>query len=126
MSRRFPYDVDMKFTPMWAPFGVRPWRDGVAITDAGLLITTFGFLRLETPVTNVDGAHITRGYRWWTAVGARRSFVDEGVTFGTNTQGRSLHPLQGKGSLSSQSQGPCCSDRYRVRPYAGLVRALGY
>ena len=33
---------------------------------------------------NIDGSHITRDYRWWTAIGARRSFVDDGLTFGTN------------------------------------------
>jgi hypothetical protein len=45
---------------------------------------TFGVVSLRTPIDNVDGAHITRDYRWWTAVGARRSFVDDGLTFGTN------------------------------------------
>ena len=46
----------------------------------------FGLLKLETPLENVDGAHVTRDYRWWTAVGARMSFVDDGLTFGTNTR----------------------------------------
>ena len=35
-------------------------------------------------MANVDGAHITRRYRWWTGVGARLSFVDDGLTFGSN------------------------------------------
>ena len=86
MSQLFKYEVDKKFAPMWAPFGVRPWKDGVTITDDGLFRATFGLLRLETPLDNVIGAHITRGYRWWTAVGARGSFVDDGLTFGTNTK----------------------------------------
>ena len=86
MSRFFPYEVDRKFAPLWLPFGVRPWKDGVTITDDGLLKAIFGFLRIETPLLNVTGAHITRGYRWWTAVGARTSFVDDGLTFGTNTK----------------------------------------
>lgn len=85
MGQLFTYAVDMKFAPMWAPFGVRPWRDGVTLTDDRFL-ATFGFLRLETPIDNVIGAHITRGYRWWTAIGARGSFVDDGLTFGTNTK----------------------------------------
>ncbi len=125
MSQRFAYAVDMKFAPIWAPFGVRPWRDGVAITDAGLLITTFGFLRLATPVTNVDGAHITRGYRWWTAVGARRSFVDEGVTFGTNTRaGVCIHFREKVPSLLSRKGHTALT--VTVSDLAGLVRALGY
>lgn len=83
-QRFFKYAIDLRLAPMWVPFGVRPWRDGVRLTDDGRLRATFGFLRLETPLDNVDGAHVTRDYRWWTAVGARRSFVDDGLTFGTN------------------------------------------
>jgi hypothetical protein len=86
VNQFFPYTVDMKFAPMWLPFGVRPSKDGVTVTDDGRFRATFGFLRLETPLDNVTGAHITRGYRWWTAIGARASFVDDGLTFGTNTK----------------------------------------
>ena len=86
MPQFFPYAVDMRFALMWAPFGVRPSKDGVTTTDDGRLTATFGFLRLETALDNVDGAHITRGYRWWTAVGARGSLADDGLTFGTNTE----------------------------------------
>jgi len=86
VNQFFPYAVDMKFALIWLPLGVRPSKDGVTITDDGRFRATFGFLRLETPLDNVTGAHITRGYRWWTAVGARVSFVDDGLTFGTNTK----------------------------------------
>jgi len=86
MSTIFTYAADLKFAPMWAPFGVRPSKQGVTITDDGRFQATFGFLRLETGIDNVNGAHVTRGYRWWTAVGPRASFVDDGLTFGTNTR----------------------------------------
>jgi hypothetical protein len=86
MSRLFPYSLDIKFAPMWLPFGVRPTKDGVTITEGGLFKATFGFIRLETRLDNVTGAHITRDYRWWTAIGARKSFVDDGLSFGTNTK----------------------------------------
>jgi hypothetical protein len=86
MNQFFPYSVDLKFAPMWLPFGVHPSRDGVTITEAGLFKATFGFLKLETARDNVTGAHITRDYRWWTAIGARMSFVDDGLSFGTNTK----------------------------------------
>lgn len=85
-SRFFRYEIDFRFAPMWAPFGVRPQKDGVTLSDEGCFRATFGFLRLETPLENVGGAHVTRHYRWWTAIGARRSFVDDGLTFGTNTR----------------------------------------
>lgn len=80
----FTYAADLKLAPFWLPFGVRPSKDGVTLTDDGRFVATFGLLKLETELTNVDGAHITSGYRWWTAVGARMSFTDDGLTFGTN------------------------------------------
>ena len=35
----------------------------------------------------MTGAHITRDYHWWKAIGVRGSFEDDGLTFGTNTDG---------------------------------------
>lgn len=83
MPQTFKYRVDYRFAALWAPFGLRPWKDGVTVTD-GRLVVSYGFLRVETPLSNVSGAHITERYRWWTAIGARLSFVDDGLTFGTN------------------------------------------
>jgi hypothetical protein len=80
----FRYAVDNRLLPFWLPFGLRPAKDGVTLTDDDKFVATFGFLRLETPLSNIDGAHVTRGYRWWTAAGARASMVDDGLTFGTN------------------------------------------
>jgi len=45
MSRLFPYALDLKFFAMWLPFGVRPTKDGVTITEEGLFKATFGFIR---------------------------------------------------------------------------------
>ncbi|MCP5027384.1 MAG: hypothetical protein GY929_13970 [Actinomycetia bacterium] len=69
---------------IWWPLGVRE-KHGVTVDD-GRLVATYGRLHLETPRANVVGAHTTTGYRWWTAVGARLSFVDDGLTFGTNNR----------------------------------------
>jgi hypothetical protein len=69
---------------MWLGVGVRPGRDGVTITDDDMLVATFGLLRLRTPLENIDDVHVTGPYRWWTAVGPRLSFADDGLTFGTN------------------------------------------
>jgi hypothetical protein len=84
MPEFFPFAVDIRLAPFWLPFGVRPGRDGVTLTDAGTFRATFGFLGLETPLANIDEAHVTHDYRWWTAAGARGSMVDDGLTFGTN------------------------------------------
>jgi hypothetical protein len=80
----FPYRLDYRLAPFWAPFGLRPWKDGVRITDDGHFVASFGFLVVQAALDNIDGAHVTRDYRWWTAAGARLSLADDGLTFGTN------------------------------------------
>jgi len=86
MAEHFGYEVDKRYLPVLLPFLVRPSTDGVTLTDEGAFVATFGFLRVETPLHNVVGAHVTRDYRWWTAAGARMSRVDDGLTFGTNSR----------------------------------------
>ncbi len=125
MSQHFAYAVDMRFAPMWAPFGVRPRKDGVTITDDDVLTATYGWLRLETPHSNVEGAHITRGYRWWTAVGARRSLADDGLTFGTNTNaGVCIHFRERVRSPLSRRGHSALT--VTVSDLDGLVTALDY
>lgn len=84
MTHHFGYAIDKRYLPLLVPFGLRRSKDGVTLADDGTFLATFGFLKLETPVGNITGAHITRDYRWWTAAGARRSAADDGLTFGTN------------------------------------------
>jgi hypothetical protein len=85
VSEFYPYDFDHRFAPMWLAFGAWPGRDGVTLTDDEVR-ATFGLLRVTTPRDNIAGAHITRDYRWWTAIGARASLADDGLTFGTNNR----------------------------------------
>src|SRR3954469_24882004 len=87
MADFFKYEVDKRLAPFWLPLGLHPSTDGFTTTGDGEFLAKFGFLKLETPLTNIDGAHITRDYRWWTAAGARRSFVDDGLPFGTSGAG---------------------------------------
>ena len=84
MSEVFRYAVDKRFFPLLLTFGLRPSKDGVTLTDDGRFVATYGFFRIETSLSNIDGAHVTSGYRWWTAVGVRGSLADDGLTFGTN------------------------------------------
>ena len=84
MSEVFRYAIDKRFFPLLLTYGVRPSKDGVTLTDDGRFVATYGFMRVETSLSNIDGAHVTAGYRWWTAVGARLSLADDGLTFGTN------------------------------------------
>ncbi len=106
MSATFRYDIDYRLLPFWAPFGLRPWHDGVTITDDKRFVATFGLVKVETPLTNIGGAHITQGYRWWTAAGARLSRVDDGLTLGTN-----------------RNAGVCI---HFVEPVASLLRRKGH
>ncbi len=84
VSEYFGYAIDKHYLPVLVPFLVRPAKDGVTLTDEGSLVATFGFFKIATPLSNITGAHVTRNYRWWTAVGVRGSRVDDGLTFGTN------------------------------------------
>jgi hypothetical protein len=84
MTERFAYAVDKRYLPLLLAFGFRGSKDGVSVSEDGRVVATFGFLKLETTLANITGAHITRNYRWWTAVGVRGSMADDGLTFGTN------------------------------------------
>jgi hypothetical protein len=84
VSDHFGYAIDKRYLPVLVPFLLRPAKDGVTLTDEGALVATFGFFKIKTPLSNITGAHITRNYRWWTAVGVRMSGADDGLTFGTN------------------------------------------
>jgi hypothetical protein len=84
VTQRFGYAIDKRFLPLLLAFGLRGSKDGVTLADGGTFVATFGFLKLQTTVTNITGAHITRNYRWWTAFGARASLADDGLSFGTN------------------------------------------
>jgi hypothetical protein len=79
----FPYRFDRRFAPIWGALGARPGRDGVRVTDDELE-ASYGHFSFSTPLHNVAGGHITERYRWYTAVGVRLSFADDGLTFGTN------------------------------------------
>ena len=85
MTQQFGYAIDRRYLPLLLPFGFKRDRDGVTLTDDAIE-ATFGFFRVITTRQNVAGAHITRDYRWWTAVGPRLSMKDDGLSFGTNNR----------------------------------------
>ena len=85
MTTTFPFAFDPRFDKLLRLLGVTPANSIVAI-DAPDLIVTFGPWKLRTPLSNIRDVRITRDYAWWKAIGARGSFADRGVTFGTNTR----------------------------------------
>ncbi len=86
VSRRFAYDIDRRFVLVCRAFGLRPGRHGVVLTDDERFVATYGLFTIDTPRSNIEGAHVTEAYRWWTAIGVRTSFADSGLTFGTNAR----------------------------------------
>jgi hypothetical protein len=124
VSEHFGYAIDKRYLPVLVPFLLRPVRDGVQITDEGSLAATFGFFKISTPLSNITGAHITRNYRWWTAVGVRMSRVDDGLTFGTNHDGGvCIHFGERVASLLRRSGHSALT--VTVADLGGLTTALG-
>ena len=121
---RFGYAIDKRYVPVLLPFLLRPAKDGVAVTDEGLLVATFGLFKVTSPLTNITGAHVTRNYRWWTAFGVRTSRADDGLTFGTNHEaGVCIHFSEKVPSVLRRSGHSALT--VTVADLAGLTRALG-
>lgn len=68
---------------MFLALGVKD-TDGVELTDDGMFRAKYGRFSVETPEENIDHTEVTGPHRWYTAVGIRMSFADDGLTFGTN------------------------------------------
>ncbi|MDW3212572.1 MAG: hypothetical protein R8G01_01130 [Ilumatobacteraceae bacterium] len=79
----FPYDLDRRWAPMFAVLGLGD-DDGVYVGDDGSFRATFGRVGITTTLDNVHHTDVTGPHRWYTAVGLRLSFADDGITFGTN------------------------------------------
>lgn len=79
----FPYQLDKRWALLFKTLGVKE-SDGVRLTKDGQLVATYGRFKVETPVSNIDHTLITTDHRWYSAVGLRLSFADDGLTFGTN------------------------------------------
>jgi hypothetical protein len=78
----FPYERDDRWKLLLLPLGIRS-SDGVTVDDESMR-ATFGWFSVETSLDNVVTTSISGPHRWYTAVGLRLSFADDGLTFGTN------------------------------------------
>lgn len=86
---RFPIRVDRRFGWLLLPWGVRGDNAGVVLgegTDAGMS-ARFGFFSMSTPLSNMIRWEISGPYRWFVALGVRRSVRGGDVTFGGSTHG---------------------------------------
>ena len=121
-SQFFEYDLDPRFKAIWWPLGVRSGQ-GVRVED-GRLIARYGLAKLSTSLDNVAGGHVTENYRWYTAVGVRLSFVDDGLTFGTTTRrGVCIHFSDRVGGVIPGRSHSALT--VTVADCAGLIEAIG-
>ena len=79
----FPYRFDNRWKGLFVLQRVKA-TDGVTLTSDGLMRATFGWSKIETPISNIAETLVTGNHRWYTAVGLRLSGADDGITFGTN------------------------------------------
>ena len=82
-EQHFPYKLDKRWSALFFALRVTD-EDGVTVTANGDLQATFGWKSVTTSLSNIDHTEITGPHRWYTAVGMRLSFSDDGITFGTN------------------------------------------
>lgn len=80
---QFPFFFDSRYRWMLKIIGVNPGNSMVELDDEGIRVR-FGRWKLQTLYSNIVGMETSGDYQWVKAIGARGSFVDRGLTFGTN------------------------------------------
>ena len=80
---RFEFAFDPRFRVPLAALGIRPSTCEVVVDDT-TFHARYGPWHLTTSVDNIEDVKVTRGYRWFRAIGPRGSRTDHGATFGTN------------------------------------------
>ena len=82
----FPIRLQPSLRPLLLLFGVRPGHATVRL-ESERLVARFGFFGAETPVANISRWDITGPYRWWRAVGVRRTLGTHDLSFGGSAHG---------------------------------------
>jgi hypothetical protein len=85
-KRTFRFDFEEPYRPWLRAMGITPANSRVEVGD-GMLRCRFGRWSLDTPLDNITCVSRTGPYRAHRAIGARGSFADRGVTFGSTTGG---------------------------------------
>jgi hypothetical protein len=80
----FEFAFEPRYARLLRLGGLTPETTLVTVSDDEFRVR-FGGWKLSTPLANCTGTCLTEGYHWWKALGARGSFKDRGVTFGTST-----------------------------------------
>jgi hypothetical protein len=82
----FPIRLQPGLWPILVLFGVRPGAATVRL-EPDRLSARFGFFHAETSLANIVGWDITGPYRWWRAVGVRRTLGTRDLSFGGSAHG---------------------------------------
>jgi hypothetical protein len=82
----FPISLQPGLRPILLLFGVHPGNAVVRLDDERLT-ARFGFFSAEAALTNIERWDITGPYRWWRAVGARRTVGTHDLSFGGSAHG---------------------------------------
>jgi len=85
-AAEFPIRLQPGLRPILLLFGVRRDRAAVRL-DNRRLVARFGFFRAETTLANISRWDITGPYRWWRAVGVRRTLGTHDLSFGGSAHG---------------------------------------
>jgi hypothetical protein len=83
---QFTFEFEPRYKMVLALLGVTPGTATVTLDDERVVVR-FGPWSCETPVSNVREVCVTGPYRGYRAIGARGSFADRGLTFGSTTAG---------------------------------------
>ena len=83
----FPFSFELVFRPFLLGLGVHPGNSLVTLTDDDRFVAQFGRWQVDTPIANIDCIQTSGPYRFYRAIGVRGSSVDNGLTFGSTTDG---------------------------------------
>jgi hypothetical protein len=82
----FPIRLQPALGPILLLFGALPGNATVLLED-DRLTARFGFFRAETSIANIARWDITGPYRWWRAVGVRRTVGTQDLSLGGSAHG---------------------------------------
>jgi hypothetical protein len=86
MSTTYPLRLGSRQRWLLLPWGVRRGNAWVRL-DQHRLLARFGFFRLDTRIANIVRWEISGPYRWFSALGVRRSVRGADVTLGSSDHG---------------------------------------
>lgn len=83
---RYPIRIDQRLRRLLLPWGVRDDNAEVRL-EGGEMVARFGRATIRTPISNIVRWEISGPYRWFTALGVRRSVRGGDFTFGGSAHG---------------------------------------